>query len=108
MCRKTHGLPLFQNKKSQTVTTNDPSSPLFEITNYPGPPGVVFVVLEAHTNQLWSHADHTSVTNALTKPPESLETMGVTLRCETTVDYCLHYGKWFPGAELDALSTTQS
>ena len=78
----------------QTTTTKDPFSRLFEITDYPDPPGVLFVFREAHANQLWSHAGHTSVTQALTKPPESLEYMEMTLRCEATVDYCFHCGKW--------------
>ena len=65
--------------KGQTITTNELFSPLFEITDYPDPPGVVFVVHGTHANQPWSHAGHTSVTQALTKVPESLDYMETTL-----------------------------
>ncbi len=92
----------------QTTTTKDPFSRLFEITDYPDPPGVLFAVHEAHANQFWSHAGHTSVTHALTKAPESLGSMEITLRYEATADYCFHYVKWRRGAELDALSMDQS
>ena len=83
----------------QTTTTNDPYSHLFEITDYPEPPGDFFVVHGTHANQPRSHAGHTSVTQALTKVPESLESMEITLRCEATVGHCFHCGKWCPGAD---------
>ena len=70
----------FAVLKGQTLTTNNPSNPLFEITENPDPREVVFVAHEAHAIQPRSHAGHTSVTNALTKAPESLETMEITLR----------------------------
>ena len=66
--------------KGQTITTNEPFSPFFEVTDYPDPPGVVFVAYEAHANQPRSHASHTSVTHDLIKVPESLESMEITLR----------------------------
>ena len=87
------------NSFLKTTTTNDPFSPLFEITDYPDPPGVLFVVHGTHANQPRSHAGHTSVTQALTKVPESLESMEITLRCEAIVDHCFHCEKWCPGAD---------
>ena len=57
----------------QTITTDDTISPLLEITDYPEPPGVLFVADEAHANQPRAHAVQTSVTQALTKVPESLK-----------------------------------
>ena len=57
----------FPVLNGQTITNNNPFSPLFEITDYPDPPGVVFVTHVAHANQSWSHAGHTSVTHTLTK-----------------------------------------
>ena len=87
------------NSFLKTTTTNDPFNPLFEITNYPDPPGVLFGVHGTHANQLRSHAGHTSVTQALTKVPESLESMEITLRCEAIVDHCFHCEKWCPGAD---------
>ena len=86
--------------KGQTITTNDPFSPLFEITDYPDPPGVLFVVHGTHANQFWSHAGHTSVTHALTKAHESLEYMEVTLRHENTLYHCFNYVKLCPEAVL--------
>ena len=84
------------------VRKQQPTTPLaafFEITNYPDPLGVLFGVHGTHANQPRSHAGHTSVTQALTKVPESLESMEITLRCEATVGHCFHCGKWCPGAD---------
>ena len=93
--------------KGQKITTNKPFSRLFEITDYPDPPGVVFVVHGTHENQPRPHAGHTSVTQALTKVPESLESMEITLRCEASLSHCFHCEKWCPGAEFDALRERQ-
>ncbi len=49
----------FAVLKGQTITTNNPFSPLFEITDYPDPPGVLFVAHEALVNQSRSHLSHT-------------------------------------------------
>ena len=97
MKNNTWATIILGRKKGQTITTNDPFSPLFEITNYPDPPGVLFVVHGTYANQPRSHAGHTSVTQALTKAPESPESMEITLRCEAAVDYCFHHGNGAQG-----------
>ena len=99
MKNNTWATIILGRKKGQTITTNDPFSPLFEITDYPNPLGVLFVVHGTYANQPRSHAGHTSVTQALTKAPELLESMEITLRCEATVGHCFHCGKWCPGAD---------
>ena len=78
------------------MTTNDHFSPLFEITDYLDPPGVVFVAHEARANQPRSHAGHTSVTHALTKA-HSKKSLN---QCATVA----HYPQGTPMNPLDSVS----